>query len=320
MSVEHIPSISVVMSVYEEPLSWIQETIDSILLQTFSDFEFIIINDNPNDDKLQYFLQENKDKDDRIIIVRNEKNIGLTKSLNKGISLARGKYIARMDADDISYPKRFEKQFLFLETHNEIGVLGTSFDFFGTRNGTQLVIPHHNNMYLFLGSCFAHPTVMIRKHLFEKFSYDERIKFAQDYDLWERMYSSGIQFANIETPLLNYRYSNIQISTKRFLEQDNIARQIRRRALDSYCQLNNYTSRIGNEKVSFSYISKLMNEVKLPKNIRKLLLYRLILSTDSDVIKYIYSLLSYKRDLDLNLKNIVSLIYLRFKNDNLFKF
>lgn len=320
MNITNNPSISVVMSVYKEPLSWIQETIDSILLQTFSDFEFIIINDNPNDDKLQYFLQENKDKDGRIIIVKNEKNIGLTKSLNKGIALARGKYIARMDADDIAYPIRFEKQFSFLETHNDIGVLGSSVDFFGTRNGFQLAIFHHNNMYLFLESCFAHPTVMIRRELFKQFSYDESIRFAQDYDLWERMYSSGIRFANIETPLLKYRFSNIQISTKKSLEQGNIARHIRRRALDSYCKLNNYTSRIGNEKVNFLYISKLMNEINLPKEIRKILLYRLILSIDSNLIEYIYSLFSSKHILNISLKNIASLIYLKLRGENLNKF
>lgn len=320
MNIINIPSISVVMSVYKEPLEWIQETIDSILLQTFSDFEFIIVNDNPNDDKLDLFLQENKNKDQRIIIIKNENNIGLTKSLNKAISVACGKYIARMDADDISYPIRFEKQFLFLETHHKIGVLGTGVEFFGTRTGSQLAIPHHNNMYLFLDSCFAHPTVMIRRELFKMFSYDENIRYAQDYDLWERMYSSGIQFANIETPLLKYRFSNIQISTKKSLEQGNIARQIRRRALDSFCKLNNCTSRIGKGKINFLYISKLMNEINLPKEIRKILLYRLILSIDSNLIKYIHSLFSSKRALNLSMKNIASLIYLKLKGENLNKF
>ncbi len=320
MNIINIPSISVVMSVYKEPLTWIQETIDSILFQTFFDYEFIIINDNPNDDKLQYFLEDNKNKDERIIIVKNEKNIGLTKSLNKGISFARGKYIARMDADDIAFPERFEKQFLFLETHDEIGVLGTGIVYFGTRNGTQLAKPNHHNMYLFLDSCFAHPTVMMRRELFKKFSYDESVRYAQDYDLWERMYSSGIQFANIETPLLKYRFSDIQISTKKSLEQGNIARQIRRRALDSFCKLNNYTSRIGNEKVNFSYISKLMNEINLPDEIRKILLYRLILSIDSNLIQYIHSLFSSKRALNLSIKNIASLLYLKLKGENLYKF
>ena len=98
------------MSIYSEEEEWIRESIDSILNQTFSDFEFIIINDNPNRDKNNSLLTEYTRIDNRIIIITNEENIGLTKSLNKGLEIARGKYIARMDADDISLPTRFEKQ------------------------------------------------------------------------------------------------------------------------------------------------------------------------------------------------------------------
>ena len=116
----NFPIISVIMSVYNEPLDWVQESIDSILQQTFGNFEFIIINDNPNNKELFDFLITNKIKDNRIIIINNDENIGLTKSLNKGLERAKGEYIARMDADDISLPERLEKQINFLNTNHII--------------------------------------------------------------------------------------------------------------------------------------------------------------------------------------------------------
>ena len=101
------------MSVYNGA-KFLAEAIDSILAQTFTDFEFIIIDDTSSDDSLQVI---NSYKDARIVLLQNTKNIGLTKSLNIGIAKAKGKYIARMDADDISMPKRLEKQFDFMEEH-----------------------------------------------------------------------------------------------------------------------------------------------------------------------------------------------------------
>ena len=113
-----MPKISVLMSVYNEPVDWMRQAIESILNQTYKDFEFIIVNDNPEREENQLFLNEYRDKDSRIIILCNEHNIGLTKSLNKGLAVANGEYIARMDADDIALPERLEKQLVFMEQHN----------------------------------------------------------------------------------------------------------------------------------------------------------------------------------------------------------
>lgn len=131
------PKVSVIMSVYKEPVEWLHESIDSILNQTFTDFEFIIICDNPSYDEGIALLYAYKEKDHRIVLIENEKNLGLTKSLNKGITVAKGDFIARMDADDISLPERFEKQMSLLEKHPEIGVCGSIIDYMGDRKGVK---------------------------------------------------------------------------------------------------------------------------------------------------------------------------------------
>ena len=115
------PAVSVVMPVYNGE-KYLRESIDSILNQTYTDYEFIIVNDGSNDKTEEIILSYN---DNRIRYIKNEKNLQIVKSLNRGIELAKGRYIARMDADDISLPRRFEKQITFMENNLEIGVCGT---------------------------------------------------------------------------------------------------------------------------------------------------------------------------------------------------
>ena len=124
------PQITVLMPVYNGE-KYLRQAVDSILNQTFKDFEFLIINDGSTDKTLA-ILQEYKNK--RVKIINNKKNIGLTKSLNKGLKLAKGKYIARMDADDISLSNRLRKQIDFLDKHNKIGVLGTQMKIINNSN------------------------------------------------------------------------------------------------------------------------------------------------------------------------------------------
>ena len=110
--------ISVIMSTYHEPLEYVEKSVDSILCQTYGDFEFIISVDDPENRKLIDFLKNKADGDSRIKIIVNEKNIGLPKTLNNAIAVAKGDYIARMDADDISLPDRFECQLKLIEEKN----------------------------------------------------------------------------------------------------------------------------------------------------------------------------------------------------------
>lgn len=155
--------ISVVMPAYNAE-KYIGQAIESILNQTYSNFEFIIINDGSNDKTKEVILSY---KDDRIIYLENERNFGIVVTLNKGLEKANGEYIARMDADDIAEPNRFEKQIKYLDKNIEIGVLGSGICTFGenieskkrlfTTNADQL------KAELIFSSCIAHPTVMIRK-------------------------------------------------------------------------------------------------------------------------------------------------------------
>lgn len=228
------------MSIYSEEEEWIRESIDSILNQTFSDFEFIIINDNPNRDKNKSLLAEYTQIDNRIIIITNEENIGLTKSLNKGLRIAKGKYIARMDADDISLPTRFQKQVDFLYNNPEYIVCGTNISYFGE---TKMFlysdwIKLDNDAIkaqLIFNSCFAHPTVMIRRDILlnHNIFYDENYKQAQDYRLWEQLYNLG-KYKNLEEKLLKYRISFNQVSNKNNSNQIFLGQKIRRRIIQKW--------------------------------------------------------------------------------------
>ena len=117
--------VSVIMSTYKEPIEWIQQSVDSILNQTYKNLEFIIIVDNPEYVELVSLLNDYADSDDRISVVVNNNNIGLVKSLNKALSFCTGEYVARMDADDVSLPERFQKEVEFLDTHKEYDFVST---------------------------------------------------------------------------------------------------------------------------------------------------------------------------------------------------
>ncbi len=213
-----VPTVSVIMSVYNEPIDWIQQAADSILNQTFTDFEFIIINDKPDREENKTLLSELSEKDRRIRVVNNPENIGLTASLNKGIQLAKGNYIARMDADDISLENRFREQVQFLESNLNIGICGTDariIDKEGTVTNKMWL--YHKSEVLkasIISYCpFIHPTIMGRRHIFEANKYDENCRVAQDWNLWLRLVES-VQFANIPKVLFHYRIHQCQSQVK----------------------------------------------------------------------------------------------------------
>ena len=127
------------MGVYNEKISWLNESVESILNQTYRNFEFIIIDDNPDNKEIKNYLLNLKQRDERIIIIFNDCNIGLTKSLNKGLEMATGEFVARMDADDISINTRFERQISYLNNHSKCDAV---FGFF------YCIHVNHNNTYL----------------------------------------------------------------------------------------------------------------------------------------------------------------------------
>lgn len=221
-------AISVVMSVYNEPVDWIKDSIDSILNQTFRDFEFIIINDNPEGISQKKLLEDFADKDNRIKIIENEENKGLTKSLNIGISEAKGKYVARMDADDISMPNRFQKQYNYMESHPEIDVCGTWAKLFGdipliAYKANKLPIePDQIKLFALFYNPMIHPTMMIRRRSFTLPIYNDDFKKAQDYVLIGESLISEKKLANIPKILLKYRATK-KSGEKAYVSQQTIS-------------------------------------------------------------------------------------------------
>lgn len=199
------PLISVVMSVYNGE-KYLNGAIDSILNQTFKNFEFIIINDGSTDRSLEIIQSYN---DDRIRLI-NQKNTGLAKALNNGIAIARADYIARMDADDIAHPERIQKQYKFLSNNSDYIVLGSNAEFVD-KNGyfvcnSNLVTTDEEMKKMQFSTPFIHPTVMFRKDIFYKAGkYPEyMVNFAEDVVLFHRMAKYG-KFANLADTLIKYR-------------------------------------------------------------------------------------------------------------------
>ncbi|QQS26905.1 glycosyltransferase [bacterium] len=205
------PLVSVVMSVYNGE-KYLREAIDSILNQIFTDFEFIIINDGSTDDTLKIIKDY---KDPRIVLI-SRKNKGLVASLNEGIKKARGKYIARMDADDISLPERFEKQVEYLEGHPEIDLVASQIQTFYNNRDELIVykpITSYEIYYLLgAGSIIAHPSVIMRKNAVKKTGlYKQAMWPAEDYDLWSRIVNKS-NAHNLPEVLLRYRINSQGIS------------------------------------------------------------------------------------------------------------
>lgn len=214
------PKVTVLMSVYDAE-KYLRNSVDSILNQTFRDFEFLIINDGSSYKATEIINSYN---DSRMRIINNQKNIGLSKSLNKGLSIARGNYIARMDADDISLPERLAKQVNFLETHQDVDVLGSAVQIIGDDEKPSILcqfptVHGYIKWCLYFYNPIPHPTVMMRRQALERVSgYSSSMIYAQDYDLWRRM--SGVaRFANLPDVLLYLRKHESNISNSHLIQQ-----------------------------------------------------------------------------------------------------
>ena len=233
-------TVSVLMTVYSEPQEWIITAVNSILNQTFTDFEFIIINDNPSREDLNKLLESNNDS--RIKYYINKENIGLTKTLNIGLKLCTGKYIARMDADDWSYPDRLRKQVEFMESNPELiasSALAYSWD--GDNSLTPIYRPTDYNdiiPYTFSSSPFIHPLLIIRREILvsNNITYDEYFTRSQDYKLAVDLLKYG-RIANSPDYLLKYRISEQQITSKYGHEQVELCKHIRRQYINNFYQI-----------------------------------------------------------------------------------
>jgi glycosyltransferase involved in cell wall biosynthesis len=199
------PVVSVILPVYNGE-KYLSAAIESVLHQTFSDFELIIIDDSSTDQTpqiIQHF------KDNRILYIHNNQNGGVAYSLNKGVELARGKYIARMDADDISLPDRFIRQLEALEICQELDILGTQVILMDETlsypvGQIDYPIMHSEIVWQFLfNNALAHPSIMGKREIFLN-KYDEGKIAVEDYDLWTRLVGDVI-FGNLPEQLVIYR-------------------------------------------------------------------------------------------------------------------
>lgn len=219
------PLISVIMSAYNEE-AYIESSIRSILNQTEQDFEIIIFDDCSTDSTTDIIEGI---KDERIRLYKNEENCGLTRNLNKGLQLAEGKYIARMDGDDLSLPERFEKQIRYFEEHPDVILISCQTQNFGEsflcwklkESSEELKIR------MLVRPVFAHPGFMMKRELRDKgFYYDETFRTAQDYEFASRV-AGEYQIGIVPEILLYYRVHKKQVSNLSGNEQFNNADRVR---------------------------------------------------------------------------------------------
>lgn len=205
-----IPAVSIIMPVYNCS-SYISEAVESILNQTFDDFELIIIDDHSTDETLKLIHGYH---DPRIRLIEKQTKTGLVESLNKGLSLAKGRYVARMDGDDVSDITRLEKQVDFLDNHPNIVLCGTAYQLTDTQAKVTYPPDHASIKVALLEYCpIGHPTVMFRNSFLiqHNLTYDKGFEGAEDYELWTRLVWLG-EICNMPDVLLTYRSHQEQYS------------------------------------------------------------------------------------------------------------
>jgi len=231
----NIPAVTVLMTAYNAE-AYLVEAVESILAQTFTDFEFLIIDDASTDKTLD-ILKEYARQDARIRLFRNEQNMKIAASLNKGLALAAAPLIARMDADDVSFPNRLEKQFAFMQEHSDITVCGTALSIYDAPDEIWTPPTEHGAIRakLLFGSCVWHPTTMYRKEVISIYAggYDPSLPPAEDYDLWARLsMKSSVRFANLPEILFRYRIYRVADEYKKYSElKQQMANLVRRKLL-----------------------------------------------------------------------------------------
>lgn len=243
---DYIPKATVLMPAYNCE-TYVVAAVNSILAQTFIDFELVVIDDGSTD-ATRSLLESIHDP--RLRLVCNERNIGLIGTLNCGLELATGRYIARMDADDVSAPERLEKQILYLEEHPEVHALGSMVNLinekgkvFGAISGYP-TDPDEIHRYLLRECCLIHPSVIFRKDTVKAAGgYSADARHAEDYDLWLRL-SDHYKIANLPDKLVSYRMHGNQVSIRNLITQHQVAQSCRRAALKRRAALGENVSEI----------------------------------------------------------------------------
>ena len=208
------------MPIYNTPKEYLKEAIESILNQTFTDFEFLILNDSPDNVELDEIVASYKDK--RIKYSKNKKNLGITPSRNKLIDMAKGEYLAVMDHDDISLSERFEKEVAYLDDNPDVGVVSCNIEEFPQKELSKNPCKDADIKLALMRRCVVvHPASMIRKSVLDdnKIRYEERFSPAEDYALWCRLIPYT-QFHNLKEVLFKYRVYSENTSTRQKSKMD----------------------------------------------------------------------------------------------------
>ncbi|MBU1092771.1 glycosyltransferase [Patescibacteria group bacterium] len=285
------PSISVILSVYNGA-PYLKEAIESILNQTFEDFEFIIVDDGSTDATSEII---DMFTDSRIIRLYNKNNLGLVESLNKALAVSQGKFIARMDADDISHPDRFQKQLFYLEHHSEVGILGTAMAQIDERGRpiSVLVPPSQHELILWqtiFGCAVFHATVLMRRDdLIAVSGYDVDFLHSEDLDLWSRLFNKT-KFANLPEVLYTRRLHRRSIISTQFNSQHRNGIIIRRRLLKSILGCD-----VSPESVTWflNHDSLLNRQQKITALNLLIDLYEKIIQTNSSSVSTVKSMRTY---------------------------
>ncbi len=221
-----MPLVSVLMPVFNGE-KYLTEAINSILKQTYSNFEFLILDDGSTDKSIT-IVQSYKDARIRHIIA--PQNSGIEKTLNKGLELAQGKYIARMDCDDISLPRRLQYQVAFMEQHPETGVLSAAIRIMKYGYAEKVrrwpITDDALKIHLLFYNPLSHPVVMMRKSAIDGFQYPFDCQYAEDYRLWTLL-AQHTKFANLPDVLLRYRFHPNQVTKEKSLLSHSGARKAR---------------------------------------------------------------------------------------------
>ncbi|MFA7209279.1 MAG: glycosyltransferase [Parcubacteria group bacterium] len=264
-----MPKISIIMSTYNQEKRLLIQAIESILAQTYADFEFIVINDGSNNENTGV-LESYASRDVRIKLIKNPQNIGLTKSLNLGIKKAQGEYIARMDSDDIAFPDRLEQQLDFL-FNNDCDIIGSACEIIDVQ-GEQLnkitaippFIAETLSKTLLKGNFFTHSTLFGKRRVFGEL-YNESFKRAQDYEFLLRILSKKFKLSYQPRHVLKYRLGNGSISYQNSREQEWFAIKARWLAITKY----------GYSIYYLIYILRALIILLIPHRLKRFLLHKI---------------------------------------------
>lgn len=248
------PKISVITPAYNTE-KYIKEAIESILRQTFTDFEFIIV-DDCSTDKTWEIIQNYAKMDSRIVASRNEKNLGIAENRNKGISLARGKYIVWQDSDDISFPNRLEKQYEFMENNLDVGICGGYLQFFNEKGDQSIrkYAPDDARLRktIFRYAPLAQPAAIVRKKCFDQCGrFNSQWTVSEDLDVSFRI-GDKYKFANLQEVVIRYRENNTSATFSRLKDMELYTIAIRKKYSRGY----SYTMTLADKIYNFlHYVS-----------------------------------------------------------------